>query len=73
MYIIINKTKNTTTRHKGSWPHGYLCDLLNAGDKIIVISLYSGTIKIPIGKESYGEMEWEWEEYNIPTTLKVKI
>ena len=63
MYTIINKTKNTAISHDGSWPSEYLEHRLNDGDKLIVISSYSDTIKVPYLNE-IGE--WDWENYNIP-------
>ena len=64
MYTIINKTKNTTINHSGDWPLQYLEDLLNAGDKLIVLSTYSNTIKIPYLEVLNGENEWCFEDYN---------
>jgi hypothetical protein len=66
MYIAINKTKNTHTIYEGSFPSTVLEQDLNNGDKIIVISYYSNTIKIPYSTEMNGIMEWEWEDYNMP-------
>jgi len=63
MYIIHNKTKNTTTHYEGSFPGGLLEKQLEEGDRIIVISLYSNTIKIPHKVEEYGVIEWEWEDF----------
>ena len=63
MYIIQNKTKNTTTRFKGSFPITMLENLLNKGDKLIVISLYSNTLKVPYSFEEYGETCWEWKDF----------
>lgn len=63
MYIIINKTKNLSVNYTGSFPS--LEKDLNNGDKIIVISLYSNTIKVPFATELNGEIEWNWTDYNI--------
>lgn len=63
MYIIHNKTKNTTTRYEGSWPLELLEKQLEKGDKLIVVSLYSNTIKIPYKLEYNGIQEWEWEDF----------
>lgn len=65
MYIIINKTKQTRTTHEGSWPGGSLETQLNKGDIIIVISLYSNTIKVPHKLEYNGIEEWEWEDFTM--------
>ena len=64
MYIIINKTKQTYIKYDGSWPD--LTTELERGDRIIVISLYSNTIKVPYRLEYHGIVEWEWE--NFPLT-----
>lgn len=61
MYIIINKTNKTFLRHRGSWPD--LEEFLEKGDRIVIISLYSNTIKVPYKVEYNGVVEWEWENY----------
>ena len=61
MYTIINKTKKTTIKYEGNWLD--LDEELNAGDKIIVISLYSNTIKVPYYTELNGIVEWRWDDY----------
>ena len=61
MYIVINNTTKTTTHIEGSFPN--LEEQLNNGDHIIVISLYSNTIKVPHKVEEYNEIEWEWEDF----------
>ena len=63
MYIIINKTRQSKIVHKGSWPGNYLEKMLDKGDKVIVISHYSNTIKVPYSVECNGIKEWEWEDY----------
>lgn len=65
MYIIINKTKNTKVGHQGGWPSTELEKMLNEGDKLIVISHYSNTIKVPYQTELNGIVEWEWENYSL--------
>jgi hypothetical protein len=58
MYYIINRTTNQTTVHHGDWPN--LNEQLTNGQDIIVVSLYSNTIKTP-----YMENDcWEWKDYN---------
>ena len=58
MYYIINRTTNQTTTHFGDWPN--LNEQLTNGEDIIVVSLYSNTIKTP-----YMENDcWEWKDYN---------
>lgn len=64
MYIIINKTKNTKTKHEGNWPEKYLEQMLEAGDKVIVLSTYSNTIKVPYFVEYNGIKELKWENYS---------
>jgi hypothetical protein len=60
MYYIINRTTNQTTVHHGDWPN--LNEQLTNGEDIIVVSLYSNTIKTP-----YMENDcWEWKDYDIP-------
>lgn len=68
MYIIHNKTKNTTTHYEGSFPAGLLEKQLDKGDRLIVISLYSNTIKVPYEIEEYNIKEWEWQDF--PLLLK---
>jgi hypothetical protein len=66
MYIIINKTTFKTTYVEGSFPN--LEKDLNEGNDIIVVSLYSNTIKIPYidhSQNGYGENVWEWKEYRM--------
>lgn len=63
-YIIINRTDKVHECTNGDFPD--LTDKLNAGKDIIVISLYSNTIKIPIKEELYGEIEWDWKDYDFP-------
>lgn len=63
MYYIINRTTNQTTVHHGDWPN--LNEQLTNGQDIIVVSLYSNTIKTP-----YMENDcWEWKDYNAPFLL----
>ena len=66
MYIVINHTKQTRTVIEGSWPN--LEKELERGDKIIVISLYSNTIKVPYLNELNGINEWEWVSYDLIKT-----
>jgi hypothetical protein len=63
MYIVINRTKRTETKYKGSFPYSLLVDLLENGDDLIVISTYSNTIKVPYYIEHNGVKEWEWESF----------
>ena len=61
MYKIINKTKNSIVNVIGDWPIEDLEDMLNHGDKIIVISTYSNTIKVP--RPDNEDNEWYWDSY----------
>jgi hypothetical protein len=63
MYIIHNKTKQTFSKYEGCWPSELLEKQLEKGDRVIVISLYSNTIKVPYKLEYNGVVEWEWENF----------
>jgi hypothetical protein len=65
MYYIINRTTNQTTTHYGNFPD--VDDLLNGGDDIIIISLYSNTIKVPY--KEYDD-NWGWKDYNASFLLQ---
>lgn len=65
MYIIQNKTENTSIICEGHFPSQMLEDLLNKGNKLIVISLYSNTLKVPYSVEENGEIHWEFEDFNL--------
>jgi|LakMenEpi03Aug12_release.lakeMendotaPanAssembly.Ray.scaffolds.fasta_scaffold00112_127 hypothetical protein len=65
MYLIINRASGKTTPHEGDFPLTLVEELLLKGDDIIVISLYSNTIKIPAGFNS-AISEWDWVEYPLP-------
>lgn len=73
MYIIINTCLNQDTTkviHKGNFPIDYLEERLNNNQNLIVISLYSNTIKIPnCIKDSSGIVEWEFIDYPLPVEL----
>lgn len=59
MYIIINKTTETTRTTTGSFPE--LDHWLNEGHELFVISLYSNTIKVPYAEVYNGITEWLWK------------
>jgi hypothetical protein len=66
MYKIINKTKKATINLSGSFPSDYIEKMLNDGDQVIVVSLYSNTIKVPYidtDENGYGENVWAWTDY----------
>jgi hypothetical protein len=64
MYIIINNTTKSYTKCEGNWPIDILEKQLNKGDRVIVISFYSNTIKVPYSVEYNGNIEWEWESFS---------
>lgn len=66
MYIVINSTKNTRSIVKGNFPD--VEQLLNSGDKIVIVSKYSNTLKVPrIGHNTndYGDIIWTWDDFNL--------
>jgi hypothetical protein len=65
MYIIINNTTRERLSYEGNYPGNYIEDLLNKGDDVIVISLYSNTIKIPQLEVINGLNEWSNKEYSL--------
>lgn len=68
-YLIVNKTKRNSQRISGDFPAKVVEDLLNQGDKLLVFSYYSHTIKVPFKTELNGIVEWEWEDYPMPGGL----
>lgn len=68
MYYIINKTKDVITKSY------HFCNFieeveeqLNNGDNIIIISMLSNTIKLPVKNvDGYLEVEWNWIDYPFP-------
>ena len=71
MYLIINKTQNKLVHKAGGFPD--MQYELDRGDKIIIISLYSNTIKVPYCTVQYGENVWDWEEYELPIVNGVPV
>lgn len=76
MYILIYKPKDsyreTTEILEGVWPSNYLESLLEKKYSLIVISLYSNTIKIPT--DEWGSPEDRiWNEFPIPMYLFEKL
>lgn len=72
MYIIIKNDRNQTITHKGDWPFEYLEDCLNRGENLVVISLYSNTLKVPKLKgEMYGEKVWDWDNFSLTGAFNV--
>lgn len=70
MYIIINKTNNTSKTIEGNYPLVLVDTLLDLNQDIIIISLYSNTIKIPAGVEILNDItEFLWKEYPLPIEL----
>lgn len=66
MYIIHNKTKHDSYKYHGDFPSSILEDYLDNGDKVIVVSLYSNTIKVPYSYIDNGVKVWEWDDYPLP-------
>lgn len=72
MYIILNKTKNETKIHEGSWPSFYLDELLDNDNDIIVISTYSNSIKVVDNvKEDFFGKVYTWKEYDFTLGLEL--
>jgi hypothetical protein len=69
MYIIVNNTTKERLTHEGFFPGNYLNDLLNKGNDVIVMSLYSNTIKIPSKSNDIDndtlEPMWDWKDYSL--------
>jgi hypothetical protein len=69
MYIIINNTTRERLTYEGFFPGNYLNDLLNKGDDVIVMSLYSNTIKVPSKSDDIDndtlEPMWDWKDYSL--------
>jgi hypothetical protein len=40
--------------------------MLNRGDRVAVVSLYSNTIKVPYSYIDNGVKVWEWDDYPLP-------
>ena len=59
MYTIINRTNGSCLYFKGNFPAAFIEERLNNGEKIIVISSYSHTVKVPEKVDG----EWVWEDY----------
>lgn len=70
MYIIINSTTGINTSVKGNFPLELIVAMLENDDDVIIISLYSNTIKVPYVGENvnYNEtksgLDWEFKDYN---------
>lgn len=66
MYIVINKTKNKTFYHQGNW-NDEIDDMVHDGDDLIVVSLYSNTIKVPVQTGIDDDLEpiYGWDEYKM--------
>lgn len=66
MYYIINKTRKENYLVEGDWPQDFIDKTLNEDNKLIVISSYSNTIKVPF-KDEYGNWEFTEFEYESDT------
>jgi len=63
MYLIINKDTNIVKQYIGNFPN--LDNRLDNGENIIVISLYSDTVKTPYLEVLNGINEWNWSDIPI--------
>ena len=66
-YILINKTRKTVRILEGAWSEGRIKLYLMAGEKLVVISTYSNTLKIPTYCKEDDKITWE--EFDIPAEL----
>ncbi len=57
-YIVINATTKETKFQQGSFNFGYLQPLVRKGHVIMIVSLYSNSIKTPYIDE-YGDFGWK--------------
>ena len=71
MYLILNRTNHTCLKHSNDFPN--LDYFLDNGDDIIVISMYSDTIKVPYCVESNNTKQWEWKEYYTFGNISLRI
>ena len=67
MYKILNRTTGKVTNVEGNWPDTLVTQLLTENNDIIVISLYSNTVKIPveINGINTNDRDWDWKEYRM--------
>ena len=66
MYILLNKTTNETTKIDYV-PN--LTNLLVDGNDLVLISLYSNTIKFPFLEECDGIKSWSCTEMQLPVEM----
>ena len=73
MYIIhINEKNSPFTRIsqvEGNFPYFMLIEHLEKGNNVLVISLYSNTIKVPYKVVENGDEYWEFEDFNVDTSI----
>lgn len=71
MYIIINSTTKHTDCINGDFPAKAVESMLTKGEKFIIISLYSNTVKVPRSWSVNWDstVEWEWDEFQLPSDL----
>ena len=67
MYKILNRATGIVTNVEGNWPDTLVTQLLTENNDIIVISLYSNTVKIPfeIVGNTTNDRDWDWKEYRM--------
>lgn len=66
MYLIVNNTTRKTSKVTGNYPGNYIDSLLDEGNDILVISLYSNSIKVCTGKQDTWSDDYSWKEYPLP-------
>lgn len=72
MYLILNRTTGVTTKVEGNYPYNTIQELLNNDQDIIIISLYSGVIKVPYlhqPEAAHEEPYWSNKDYNVPMQI----
>lgn len=76
MYILIYRPdsthRDTIEMLEGNWPINYVESLLEKNYTLIVISLYSNTIKVPT-KEIDQFNDRVWNEFPIPNFIFKKL
>lgn len=79
MYIIINATKRETYRYYGNFPDTACEEMLDKGEDVIFISLYSNTVKVPRALsdehvQAYRlDSKWEWTNFSLPKELMKQV
>ena len=73
MYLIhINEKNSHLTKFErvvGDFPYHMLGEHLKKGNNVLVISLYSNTIKVPHIVVENGEEYWEFEDFHMDSSI----